>query len=93
MTLKNNTALTDCIITFASGHLALQAEQALINAGKTPRLITAPRAISSECGFCLLLPRCNGSKLAAALTLLTIQHSNIYQRYTLNGVRHYAQQH
>ena len=44
----------DLIATFPSSHEALQAEQALKDAGLGVELIPVPRQIRGDCGFCLL---------------------------------------
>ncbi|WP_299014843.1 DUF3343 domain-containing protein [uncultured Photobacterium sp.] len=91
MTASAVTAM-DYIVTFTSSHFALKAESALKKAEMAPRLISAPRAISSQCGFCLVLENCDCQDLAAKLKQLTVAFTHIYTRQLIDGVKHYAQQ-
>ncbi|WP_159440365.1 DUF3343 domain-containing protein [Vibrio quintilis] len=84
--------MVEYIITFTSSHHALKAEQVLNEAGWKPRLIASPRAISSQCGFCLLLADNNECALSEILTTLSVSYTHLYTRQSINGVRHYAQQ-
>lgn len=79
------------IITFTSSQQALRAESLLGQSGITSRLITAPRAISSECGFCLLVKKASDD-LATELKDMAVEYSHIYIRQKMDGVTRYAQQ-
>jgi hypothetical protein len=83
---------TDYIITFTSSQQALRAESLLGQSGITSRLITAPRAISSECGFCLLVKKTGADDLATELKDMAVEYSHIYIRQKMDGVTRYAQQ-
>ena len=82
----------DYIITFQSSHLALKAESALKEAALVPRLISSPRAISSQCGFCIALENCDWPDMASQLERLNVQYAHLFTRQLLNGVKHYDKQ-
>lgn len=84
----------DHIVTFSSSHNALHSEKLFEGAefSAIPKLISAPRSISSECGFCLLLPVCFYDELLNFLKSSACQFQNIYSRKIINGVKYYARE-
>lgn len=87
MTQPNSTQ--DCIVTFQSSHLALKAEQKLAQSQMSCRLISAPRVISSQCGFCLLIENQSSQAVFEALDSLSVAYSNLYSKQPRQGVNHY----
>ncbi|WED23776.1 DUF3343 domain-containing protein [Vibrio sp. JC009] len=85
-------ATLDYIVTFSSSNLALKAESLLNKAGVRVRLVAAPRSISSECGFCLLLERLECSNLAEKLETLGAVYAGIFTKKQIDGVTEYEQQ-
>lgn len=80
------------IITFASSHFALKAEKKIKAEKLTEqiKLISAPRTISSECGFCLLIEEYEQSNLFETLTEMNVKFNQIYTRTIIDGVKTYA---
>ncbi len=80
------------IITFASSHFALKAEKKIKTQKLTEqiKLISAPRTISSECGFCLLVEDYDSSDLFEKLTEMNVKFNQIYTRTIIDGVKNYA---
>lgn len=84
----------DFIITFASSHYALKAERSFSLVAKEikAKLISAPRTISTQCGFCLLLVNCTSTKLRTLIGETGVHYQNIYSRETIDGVKYYARE-
>ncbi|MGR5145935.1 DUF3343 domain-containing protein [Photobacterium alginatilyticum] len=80
------------IITFNSSHQALKAESKLKKAALLPKLISSPRAISSKCGFCIALEKCDRPTMPETLNQLNVEYTHLYTRKLLNGVKHYDKQ-
>jgi hypothetical protein len=45
--------LSDAHLLFHSTHHALWAEKVLLDAGFTAKLVSVPRELSSDCGYCV----------------------------------------
>jgi hypothetical protein len=85
-------AVEGYIITFPSSHFALKAEKKIKKTQLTQqvKLISAPRTLSSECGFCLLLDDYPHSDLVERLTELNLNFHHIFIKKTIDGVKTYA---
>ncbi|MBY5979423.1 DUF3343 domain-containing protein [Ferrimonas balearica] len=57
----------DNVILFPSGHYAIWAERLFQHHGICHKLIPVPRALSSDCGYCICLPT---SAVEQAVSLL-----------------------
>ncbi|MGF1763907.1 DUF3343 domain-containing protein [Aliivibrio kagoshimensis] len=85
-------AVEGYIITFPSSHFALKAEKKIKKQQLTEQitLISAPRSISSECGFCLLLDDYPHDDLFERLSDMNLNFHHIYIKKTIDGVKTYA---
>lgn len=61
------TAATDVIVTFHTTHESLVCERRFARILPPVRLVSTPRAISSECGFALLCPERTAAEIADVL--------------------------
>lgn len=92
LTQDEDDTQLDLILTFPSSHFALKAEQELerLDLSVKSKLISAPRSISSQCGFCLLITSCQVQPLIQAIVQAEIQYQYIYIRQIIDGVKTYV---
>lgn len=81
--------INDIVITFASSHHAMSAEDKLISQNIELELIPTPRKISSECGFALLVSNCELDKLKKICKDSGIKKDLYYIVKLENGEKHY----
>jgi len=64
-------------VLFFSTHHALWAEQVLQQAGLEAKVVSVPRELSSDCGYCVRIDRAAEAAAVAALAAAGVEYDQV----------------
>jgi hypothetical protein len=88
--MRRGTVRKEVIVCFEGASTAIMAEQALVDAGITVRVMPAPARIQTGCGFCLRFAPEDAHSAAVFLTRRGFTGMTAYTRDETDGKPAYS---